>query len=471
MDIANSLLNQLQRDNIAFQTHFHRAESSLSALCEQLGIDPRQVAVPILLRSKKQAYLMAVVPLSYNLDRSRLTAMLRRDFDYLYEDDWENWFLDCESGAEPPLPQPYNLPCIIERSLLMRPRLFMRGGNHRSLISLTQEQAKKLYSNYPKAVIANPSAEEGLQLINRLDKNPNRDTSINAILNELDRLQRIPPMPALAMKLIQQTADPDTSASDLAETIELDPSVTAQVLRYASSPYFGYAGKLDSVQAAITRVLGFELVSHIALGIASCKAFSVPREGVLGLKAFWKHGLYSAVMCQSLARRINQPSELNPATAYLCGLLHNFGVLLMGHLYPSQFKQLSHLLEQRKTISLHELEQELISKGDAQSFFNIGHEFIGGYLLEKWCLPEEVVACAYHHHDQSFADQCSNYVHLVQISNRLLSERGIGDLFQQSQAGMTPSSELISIASAETVFQEVMDMCSEIDNLADHMAA
>lgn len=467
MDIAQSIERYLQRKDVTFSVHSHQLETSLSKLCQEMGISPEQTAVPILLRTERQAYLMAVIPLSHSLDLDRLEALLRRQFIYLDEAEISAWFLDSEPGAEPPVSEPYNLPCIIDRSLFDLHRVYMRAGSHRTLISVDNENLKKLYQSYPKAVISNPSV-----LPVREDDFAKLDpTSIVAIYNALDNLERLPAIPALALRLLEQATNSETSAADLAATIEMDPSVTAQVMRYAGSPYFGYRGNLDSVQHAITRVLGFEMVSNIALGIASSRAFDVPQEGPLGLKAFWKHGLYTAVLAQNLARKINQPAVINPARSYLCGLLHNFGVLLMGHLFPQEFRLLNHEVKRYPNSALHDIERDIVVAGDAQQFIRLGHDHMGGYLLEKWRLPEAVSICAYYHHEAEYEGESAEYVELIQLCNQLLATRGIGDIGFVEQSELIWKTDLISESDALSVLEKVMELGPELDNLADNMAA
>lgn len=466
MAIAVSLQRYFQEKGIAYQIHSHLSESSLSKLCFEFGIEPRQIAVPVLLQSARKASLMAVMPLSHSLDLARIAALLRRDFQYLDDAGIASWFPDVDAGAEPPIPEPYDLPCIVDRTLMEPARIFFRGGVHSCLVSVDSEAFRQLLNNYPKAVISNPQAAETSFAVSA-----SGPVSQATVRQYLEKMQRLPAMPAMALNIIRLLSESNTTAADLADAVELDPSMAAQIIRYASSPYFGYRGRLESVQDAITRVLGFDLVSSIALGIASGKAFKVPQDGPLGLKAFWKHALYCAVVSQSLARKIDKPGQLNPATAYLCGLLHNIGVLLTGHLFPAEFGQLNQLAAQHPERPLQALEQDMIALGQASQIMALGHDQIGGSLLEQWRLPEPVVASCYHHHDRNYTGPYADYVRLVQLSNRLLAQRQLGDLGVPETAAEHFGAGLISVGAAETVFEKVMEMCPEIDSLADHIAA
>lgn len=469
MSIAASLQQYLEYHQIPYQLHSHAEESSLSRLGVELGVDPVQIAVPVMLRSARNATLMAIMPLSHSLDLNRITALLRREFDYLDDAGIAKWFPDVQSGAEPPLPAAYGIPAILERRLLKLPRVFFRAGTRSGLISMDTAVFEQLLNAYPKAVISNP--DRASVVPEAATAAPGAAQSVAQLQACLEKANRLPAMPVMATRIIQLLSDPATSATDLADAIELDPSMAAQVLRYAGSPYFGYRGRIESVQDAITRVLGFDLVSSIALGIASARAFTVQQSGPLGLKAFWKHALYCAVVSQSLARKINRPEQINPGTAYLCGLLHNMGVLLMGHLFPTEFQLLNHRAEQHPETPLKELEKSACGLGDATTLIALGHDQIGGYLLEQWHVPEAVSACAYHHHDNQYAGAQADYVHIVQLANRLLAQRGIGDLGVSAHADAHFGASLISLTAAESVFEKVMEMCTEIDSLAEHIAA
>src|SRR3990167_115868 len=466
MAIAVSLQRYFERKGIVYKTHPHVRENSLSKLCFELGVDPAHVAVPVLLQSARKAYLMAVLPLSSGLDMNAIEALFPREFTWLDDYAVSQRFLVVEPGAEPPIPEPYDLPCIIDRSLMDVDRVFFRAGTHSCLASVDADTFQFLFSSYPKAVIANPMQALAEKLIPATAAG-----DAERIHQYLENLHRLPAMPAMALKIIQLVSDTKTTAVDLAEAVELDPSMAAQIVRYAASPYYGYRGRVNSVQDAITRVLGFDLVSNIALGIASGRAFKVPQDGPLGLKAFWKHALYCAVVSQSLARKIDRPDLINPATAYLAGLLHNVGVLLVGHLFPPEFCLLNKLASKHPEKPLHAIEKDMIGMGQARQLIALGHDQIGGFLMEKWRLPEEVAACCYHHHDEHYSGPYQDYVRLIQLSNRLLAQRQIGDLGIPDSIVNGFGAHLISFNAAEAVFEKVMELCPEIDNLANPIAA
>ena len=124
MALATSSKRYLEQTGISFHTHPHLKNPCLSVVAEELAVDASQIAVAKVIRSEKNSYLMVVYPLSHELDYDRLNGMLRRDFAEASECELSVWFKDVEPGAYPPLPQPYGLPCIVDRELLNKERIY-----------------------------------------------------------------------------------------------------------------------------------------------------------------------------------------------------------------------------------------------------------------------------------------------------------------------------------------------------------
>lgn len=470
MAMSTSLQRFFERHGVQAVVHDHAPGMQWDEILKHLGLSAEQVLIPVILQSEKKAMLMAVVPLSRLFDVERLNALLRRQFQRVDAKTVSSIFYDAEPGAEPPFGDAYRIPSLIDRCLLSQDRVYFRGGCRQSLVSVSGDDFRFLVTSAPKAIISNERVSA--QPVATSDRNEAGPLSADAIRSSLEKIHRLPPMPPMAAKIIQTVNDPNASAEELAEWVELDPSVSAQIIRYASSPYYGYRGKVTSVREAITRVLGFELVGHIALGIASSRAFKVERDGPLGLKAFWQHALSCAVLSQALARKVNNPILVNPSTAYLAGLLHNLGVLLVGHLFQPEFSMLNKLVRNQPAEPLHKIEKRIIGLGQAQQVIALGHGEIGAVLLSNWNLPEAVVNTCRHHHDDKYQGDDAPYVQLIQIANVLLSHQGIGDLGNGAEPLPLPEHTLpLSDANIAEVSARIIDMYAEISELADRIAA
>lgn len=230
--------------------------------------------------------------------------------------------------------------------------------------------------------------------------------------------QELPIIPVMATELLFLRVNVNAQASDLAKIIEKDPSLCAQLISWACSPFYGFRGKITSVQDAIIKVLGYDLVMNISLGIAISKAMKVPYDGAIGLREFWRHSIYSALLVENLIKLMPFRKKPHKDLAYLCGLLHNFGHLLLGELFPPHFKLLNQTIELNRDVSVIHLEEKI---------FETNHQQMGAWLMEAWHLPKELIITNQYHHKEDYFDEHSIYVNLVYISDYLLSKKGIGD--------------------------------------------
>ena len=152
--------------------------------------------------------------------------------------------------------------------------------------------------------------------------------------------------------------------------------------------------------------------------------------------------------------------------AYLCGLLHNFGLLLIGHLFPQEFDELNSLREANPDASMHSLEQQVFGASNDQQMLAVGHGAIGGILHRLWELPDPVVKAAGMHQQEGYHGEHEQYVLMVQLANGLLKERGIGDEFNPDDVASLASSLGLSEGDVARLNEEIDSVSGELDALA-----
>jgi len=235
----------------------------------------------------------------------------------------------------------------------------------------------------------------------------------------IEQVYELPPMPELGRRILELQADPSANAMKLAEIVQLDPSLAAQVIRYAGSSYYNYAGRITNIQDAIARVLGYDMVFNLALGLASGRSFRVPEDGPLGLTRFWEHSVCCAAMVQRLGAALPEPIRPPAGFAWLCGLLHDFGLLLLGHLFPPEFRLLNKMAAAHPELAVNELEQRLLGMGEAKDLLSLGHAQIGAWLMDAWKMPDTLVVALLEHHNAGYRGDYEVMVHLVQLGEAL----------------------------------------------------
>ena len=267
------------------------------------------------------------------------------------------------------------------------------------------------------------------------------------IRQRIESTTELPAMPEVAQALLKLTSDPQGNIQDLVAIIEHDPSIAAQIMRYARSAFFGYTGEISSLQQAVTAVLGYGLSLDIAIGLSLGKAFHIPNFGPMGLYPFWRHAVYSAALCQRLSHCIPGPQRLQPGMAFLAGLLHNFGVLLVAHLFHREALLLAQRIEADTERAVVDIEHETMGAD---------HQEIGAWLLRRWNLQEEIVVAVAEHHHPHFAEGHARYAHTVLLADRLLKRHGIGDAeSEELPEGLLAGLEL-SKEDAEAALEAIM---------------
>ncbi len=282
------------------------------------------------------------------------------------------------------------------------------------------------------------------------------------IRNKVESTTQLPAMPGIATEIISMRNNAFSTPVEVAAVIEQDPALSAQLIRYATSPLYGYQGKVDSVEKAIVRVLGLDFVFNLALGLSLGRKFKNPKEGPIGLDSFWQHAVRAGTLAQSLCNYIPIEHRPAPGVAYLAGLLHNFGFLLLGHLFPYEFRQLNKIIGKYPQRSVVELEQRSLG---------VTHCELGKWLMRAWKMPVEIQAVVEHHHNLEYGEQHASYVRVVQIANALLKRQGIGDAASSEIKPILYKRAYLAEDKAEAALQVILDAEEGLDFIARKMVA
>jgi HD-like signal output (HDOD) protein len=112
-------------------------------------------------------------------------------------------------------------------------------------------------------------------------------------------LDRLPPLPMVAVRLIQLSANPDVPITEIGRIISVEPVFTARVLQMAISPLFAARPEVTSLSHPIV-LLGLNRVK--AITITRAMADYVARAmKVEGLMSCWRNSLATAILYEKLA--------------------------------------------------------------------------------------------------------------------------------------------------------------------------
>jgi HD-like signal output (HDOD) protein len=248
--------------------------------------------------------------------------------------------------------------------------------------------------------------------------------------------------------------DPYADARALSAIVETDPALAAQIVSWAASPYYGYGGKIKSVQDAIVRVLGFDLVSNLALGLALGKSLNLPKDSPQGFTRYWQQAIYGATAVEALVGCIRAQYRPTIGLAYLTGLLHNFGYLMLAEIFPPHFSSYCRLQEVNRTLSYAPIERFLLG---------VTRDQLASWLMGLWSMPEEVSTGLRFQNEADYdGDHCA-YANLVFVAMRLLRQHGIGNAPLEPIPTEVFERLHLDPDKAAQVIRQVVDASAEIE--------
>lgn len=220
-------------------------------------------------------------------------------------------------------------------------------------------------------------------------------------------LRLLPPFPAIAHRILALASQDEVGVHEIAALIKLDPSFSAELLRFANSALFCVRRQVTSLTQAVA-LLGMDRVrsmaTFVALNSMVCRSVRAA-----ALRKVWVHSVVTAIIAQEAARLAHLDSEV----AYTTGLLHNLGTLGLMSAYPDEY---SRMLEVSNDFGFDLLQTE-------RDLFEIDHCAAGAYLAQDWHFPDQLAAAIATHHDELVANQHS-LDNLVKVSWRLTDTLG-----------------------------------------------
>jgi HD-like signal output (HDOD) protein len=139
---------------------------------------------------------------------------------------------------------------------------------------------------------------------------------------------RLPLQPLTAVAVLRSAEKPEIASVNLARLVEIDPALSAMVLRVANAPLFGFGGRVASARQASV-MLGTRTVGSLAVGATASLVFGT-EDGSTGeppaTHGCWSHAVTTACTTAVVARFLS----VNPEEAFTAGLLHNAAWLVPG---------------------------------------------------------------------------------------------------------------------------------------------
>lgn len=186
-------------------------------------------------------------------------------------------------------------------------------------------------------------------------------------------------------QLVRAINDPKTSAYDLKQIIEIDPPLTAKLLKLTRSAFYGYTKEIGDIREAIV-CIGFDVIKELALSQKFYNLFQ-SKEYIYGYSrlSLWKHNVAVAICGKLIYRRSFRTYNSN---VYIAGLLHDIGYIIIDQFLMERFKEILKISRSEKR-SLIDVEEEILG---------FSHADVGNALAKDWSFPDELVYAIANHH-------------------------------------------------------------------------
>lgn len=208
--------------------------------------------------------------------------------------------------------------------------------------------------------------------------------ALDRVGDAIAALVQFPVLDATVMRVVRLCDDADTTAADLVEALEQDPTFAANLLRYCNSAAMATPIRAKTVRQAVMLV-GRRALRRLALETATFRFLERAKgNGRASCGQLHLHAITVANGAVALA----DEAQVGADRVHLAALLHDVGKLVL----PEAFGEEACDAIARLTPSGSE---RAIAEREA---FGIDHAQCGALLAEGWGLDERTVALIAWHH-------------------------------------------------------------------------
>lgn len=228
---------------------------------------------------------------------------------------------------------------------------------------------------------------------------------LREIVSQIDSL---PTLPAIYVELVDELKSEEASIDRIGTIIAKDIGLTTKILKTVNSSFFGLRQQIIHPAKAVS-MLGLDLIKAIVLTSGTFDKFKHVKVPGFSLEQMWEHAMLTGTFAKIIAQE-GKLERQDADTAFMAGLLHDIGKLLIAAHFPDSFAVI-HKLAQKISIPIVEAEAKVIGTN---------HSCVGAYLLGLWGLPEAILdATAFHHNHDNWSATKLNPAAIIHIANAL----------------------------------------------------
>jgi len=201
----------------------------------------------------------------------------------------------------------------------------------------------------------------------------------NGLQTVVAALRSIPSLPQVHQSLLAELEDHHHASASIGRLIAADAGLSVKVLQLANSPLFGQGYLITNPLDAVL-CLGTDLIAALVFSQSLFRHYETLSHPELDVARLWNHSWATAYLAQHIGRE-KQLSRKAAEEAFLAGLLHESGRLILIDNFPGRFEAACEAARQSKSPLAPRLRE----------VFQAGVPRITAYLLELWGMPVSVI--------------------------------------------------------------------------------
>ena len=233
------------------------------------------------------------------------------------------------------------------------------------------------------------------------------------VLKAIAGIDALPSFPDVLIRFQNEIANTHPDMKKLAAIIEDDPGLTARFLKAVNSAFYTRSGTITSISQAVAR-LG--LIETKKLAITAALFDRYRSYGGLVPATFWTHSIAVALATRAIVQLgTHSLSPEEAETAYIAGLLHDIGIIVLFHLFENDYRK------------IHEAEHASggIRLESESAQFGVHHGEAGAALMRSWRLPIALYEpIEFHHHPWLSTNPSRPVCYLIHLADFICNNIG-----------------------------------------------
>jgi len=256
-------------------------------------------------------------------------------------------------------------------------------------------------------------------------------------------------LPYITIQLTKLISDENSTMQDFEKMIKMDPTLVLRILRGANSPYYGLRQKVNSISRAIV-VIGINNLRNMVVIQGLKDIFKDNNsKNVFSRNRLWLHCAAVSICSQMIMERI---FGLNGEDAFLCGILHDIGMIVEDQTAPDLFSKVCNTYDENSK-SITDYEKEIVGTDHCE---------IGHLLAKDWQLPIDVQEGIQCHHKIMDHISPSSLTGVIQLAEYIT--------FKLDYSAISGMKAKLSLSLADHIRNNVKEYKALVRDLPDEMS-